>query len=395
MEHLSVCRHVLCCYGIQGAYAQLQVFWVFLFSFIFNNALFFAFRKPLQVPAVFTILYPFSQDTWIIMITSYLFGCGVMYLINRQVFGLRASYFNTASVLAVPLISQSQLRRLYVVNVAWQVKLAFLFWLPMGSILCHIYKLVEIKFYCILVVNFYCEKGTITNSLLEINVLNFVILRGSLLEFLVAGQLEDPADTFDKMIERNMSFLVPQNSISERLFRQSPFEHMRHAYQVTVVERAGLMPFRSNKGSIDPRVLAGMAGTVNSKYTIMGERHLLRFSKKEMAIASFPHSFLYAKKSWLFNNAEPLVLRLIEAGIYRHLEEVYFWDVTKGERDYYRSNIEDGEVVLSLDHLGMICPLIVGIGVLLASSVLFLEILLAKMTEPIYFEMPLSLYIID
>ncbi len=198
--------------------------------------------------------------------------------------------------------------------------------------------------------------------------------RGSLLEFLVAGQLEDPPDTFQKILDRDMTILVPKGTIYEKFFRESPFDSMRVAFQKAVLEKDGLVPFGINSGGGNDKVLAGEAGMIYTKYTIMGKRHLFDFSREEWPIASFPHSFLYAKGSDMFHQAEPLVLRLIEAGVYKHLEFMYYWDVTRKERDHYRSHNDDKAVVLGLEHLGMICPLIVGTGIGLALIAFLFEV---------------------
>ncbi len=297
------------------------------------------YRNPQPVTAVWTIFYPFLTPLWIAIILCTFTVCMLLILINALKFKHDSPTFHIIAISLLSVLSESFPTKWFSYNITHYVRIILFFWLPMSFLLGCVY-------------------------------------RSSLLQFLVAGELEDPPDTFHKVMDRDLMIVMPTGTMLEQLFRESPFEYMRQAYQHGV-DKGGFIPFsvgptKMHKDAMDE----GRAVNVATDISNVGVRHQMPMSKKERPIGFLLHGYIFKRNSLLRAKMQPILMTLYEVGIHEYLKNVFLWRRAKPERDHERFNQEEVLVVLTWDHVGWTFLLVSCSGLSISSIFFILEVLI-------------------
>ncbi len=297
------------------------------------------YRNPQSVTAVWTILYPFLTPLWVSIILCTFFVCLLLIFINGAKFKQDNPTFRIVAISLLSVLSESFPTKWFTYNISHYVRIILFFWLPMSFLLGCVYK-------------------------------------SSLLQFLVAGELEDPPDTFHKVMDRDLVVLVPTGTMLERLFRESPFEHIKLAYEHGV-EKNGFFPFRTGPPSwlIKARE-EGRAVNFASDVSNVGSRHQRQMSKKELPIGYMLHGYIFKRNSLLLSKMQPILMTLNEAGVIEYLNNIFLWHKAKSERDHERLNIQTNLVVLTWEHVGWTFLLVSCSGLSISSLFFIVECLI-------------------
>ncbi len=193
--------------------------------------------------------------------------------------------------------------------------------------------------------------------------------------------MQDPADTFDKILERNLVIAMPTGTVIDQLFKTSPFETMRLAYEFGK-ENGGFYPW----GQLMPRdlyntLLKGDAVSLLTDDLHVGRRHIVEISKVERLIGYMPKGFMFKMNSKLRTQMEPILGSLIESGIYEHLKQVFLWHRARPERVYYRFKQPKHLVILNWERVGWSFVLIVFSGMSVSALAFVGEVLLYRETS--------------
>ncbi len=303
-----------------------------------------AHRVPEPIAAVWTIFYPFSTGLWVILIAGTVAVCLFLLLINTINFGLDSPNFHILAISLLSLLGESFPNYWFHYNITAQVKMILFVWLPMSFLLGSMYK-------------------------------------SSLLQFLVAGEYEDPADTFEKVLERDLIIAMPTGSVMGELFKTAPFESMRLAYEAGK-DKGGYYPW----GQLAPPWIfeANKEGKVVALVTDnleIGRRHFAQKSKVERPVGYLLNGFLFKRNSLLRRKIQPILETLIETGIYEHLKDHFLWFRAKPERDHYRVAQQRHLVVLRWGHVGWSFTIIAGFGLIWSVITFFLEFMFYKKSK--------------
>ncbi len=294
-------------------------------------------RTPQPVTAIWTIFYPFVTPLWVAIILSTLFVCFMLLVINRLKFKSASPSFRIVSISLLSILSESFPSRWFIENISVHVILVLYIWLPMSFMLGSVYK-------------------------------------SSLLQFLVAGEVEDPADTFEKVIERDMIIVTMTGNALEQLFSGSPYETTRLAYEHGK-DKGGYIPW----GKVAPEwlqnsILEGRGVGFSTENLQIGNRHRSQTSKKERPVGYMVNGFLFKRNSIYQSKMQPILMLLIDTGIYEHLKEIFLWNRARPERDYYRAKKDENLVVLTWEHVGWTFLLVASSGLAMASVTFIIEV---------------------
>ncbi len=293
---------------------------------------------PQQISAVWTIFYPFVTPLWITLVLCTFVVTVVLLVINAQKLKDKSPSYHITAIAMLSIISEAFPKRWFDKNITLQVKLLLFIWLPMSFLLSCVY-------------------------------------RSSLLQFLVAGEFEDPPDTFAKVIERDLIISMPAGTLADQLFGNSPFDSMRLAYRHGV-KKGGFYPW--GKGipqDLLEAVVEGRAVDLQDFDTLVGNRHLFQMSKKEYPIGYLLTGIMFKRNSLLRAKMQPLLMALIDSGIYEHLKDLFLWRKAKSERDYERLNNDNDLVILTWDHVGWTFLLVTCFGLAMSCCAFVVEVL--------------------
>ncbi len=299
------------------------------------------YRVPQPITAIWTIFYPFVTPLWIALILSTLIVTCVLLAINALVLKEDNPTFHIIAISLLSILSESFPNRWFHENISSKVILVLYVWLPMSFLLGSVY-------------------------------------RSGLLQFLVAGENEDPPDTFQKVLERDLIIVMATGTLFEQLFQTAPYESMRLAYKHGE-EKGGYFPW--NKGSLalewlQEAVADGKAVGFSTSNLHIGNRHRSLKSKNEHVVGIMLHGFVFKRNSQLLQRIHPILTMIIDTGIYEHLKDKFLWHRARRERDYYRLHSKENLVVLTWNHVGWTFLLVASCGLALASLVFVFEVLL-------------------
>ncbi len=302
---------------------------------------------PQKKTTIWTVFYPFVTPVWIALVLCTLVVTLVLLIINLQKFKYNSPAYHIIAIAMLSIISEAFPKRWFEKNITTQVKLILFIWLPMSFMISCVY-------------------------------------RSSLLQFLVAGDFEDPPDTFAKVIERDLIIYMPAGTLADQVFGDSPYESMRLAYQHGL-KKDGFYPW--GKGipqNLLDNVIEGKGVDLQSPGTIVGQRHHVQISKKEYPVGYFLTGLVFKRNSPLQTKMLPYLMTLIDSGIYSHLKDMFLWQKAKPERDYERHKQDDDLVILTWDHVGWIFLLVMCIGLALSCFAFIVENFVSTYTSILY-----------
>ncbi len=292
---------------------------------------------PQKITAIWTIFYPFETQLWIAIVLCTFIVCIILVLINRHKYQDETPSFRITAIAVLAIISESFPPKWLHRRITPHVKLVLFIWLPMSFLLGCLYK-------------------------------------SSLLQFLMAGELEDPSDTFEKVLERDLIISMPTGTVVDQLFGNSPFETMRLAYEHGV-KKGGYYPW----GKETPKdaltaVVEGRAVDLQTIDTHIGNRHRAQISKKERPVGYILTGIMFKRNSPLLTKMLPILMALMDSGIYNKLKNQFLWRKAKPERDHARLAQDNDLVVLTWDHVAWTFLLVMCTGLALACFVFIGEV---------------------
>ncbi len=304
-------------------------------------------RNPQPITAVWTIFYPFYTPLWIAIILSTLVVTLIMIFINMLKFGKDSPTFHIIAISLLSILSESFPTKYFQDKIRSQVVMILYVWLPMSFLLGSVYK-------------------------------------SSLLQFLVAGEFEDPPDTFEKVMERDLLIAMPTGTVIDQLFKTAPYKSMRLAYKHGE-ERGGFFPWSSSAPTwIEQTLSEGKGVGFSTADQNVGSRHKTVRSKREYPIGYLLNGFLFKRNSHLRSKMQPIIMTLIDTGIFEYLKDKFLWHRARPEREHYRLNQHEHLIVLTWNHVGWTFLLVASSGLAVASVAFVLEAFTYKRNTQYY-----------
>ncbi len=332
--------------SVELAIGQLPYSWDFFQRADIINTVGFrrahlTYGEPKPISAVWTIFYPFETFLWIaIVIVTLITSLSLLY-INDLAYNEKSPSNRIIAICLLTLLNENFSPKWLKQNISSQVMVILYFWLPMSFLIGCVY-------------------------------------RSSLLIYLVAGDLEDPPDTFEKVIERDLIIVMPTGTLFEQMFKTAPYESMRQAY-IHGLDKGGYIPWNTLAPEwLESAVSGGKGVAFFTEELQIGNRHRSVMSKKEPPVVFMMNGFLFKRNSPLQLKIQPILMSLTDSGTYEHLKDKFLWNRAKRERDFYRSNHEENLVVLTWDHVGWTYLLVACSGLALAALAFITEVKYCK-----------------
>ncbi len=266
-----------------------------------RREMFFVAKHPESRTAYYTLAGPFDIATWILLMIA------MLSMALLLAFSASLKYFD--SLLGNPLqsflagfgilITESLPTKQLSFQYLWKLKhicIALIIWLPT----CYFISLAY---------------------------------RSNLLASLCRQELEDPIDTYEDVLERNMKAYVPLGTSAGRLLNTSPNPTVRHFYLKAVTE------VRFVKGGYPQDIREEM---LSGKAVISGIKEIThktsgRIAKHTLISGNLHCGYYHRKNDFTMTRAKMVLDTLVEIGIKNKIVDGYIWRMSKPERVRLRS----------------------------------------------------------
>ncbi len=277
------------------------------FGFFTTERKFFILVKKIgALPRYQSIIDPFNIDVWVAVFVAVVVLWLTLIVYSKSGFYDERSFFNMMRVAMCALLAEDIPARLLALNQKEQrtigIKILLMTWLPMTAMIVMAYQ-------------------------------------SNLLASLVRSSQEKPIDTFQDILDLDLTFYLYQRTMTPNLLANSPFPIVREVYQKAVVEKNGFFDMDKERKLLDKILAATMKGksVVDGADVNFHEfTHLVR-KGKHLTHATFPSGFYFAINHPLLNKAKIALRHLFEGGIYHKLHKEFLWLGSKKGRDYERN----------------------------------------------------------
>ena len=305
-------------------------------------------KYPDDVTQYSTLVSPFGWWVWLFTAISiaavYVFIIVVVRVDAHN--NIDMDIFQIGSITCGPMIFEPMHRKLFYFDKAAALRVLLFIWLPLSCLLGMSY-------------------------------------RGNLLAFLVKTGKEKPIDTFDDVMERDLTMYLSRSSFGNAWAKSSPIPYMQKVYDNQVRKKNGSYTF--DKGGDWPAhvkqgVKEGTAIFTNIHIRAIGTRHMYR-EAKDAVIGLFPTGFYHAMNLPVMDKVKWIIWTLAEVGIVNKITEVdYFFDMAQPEREFYRHQVVEENKTVTLQH---VLPIfLISIALVVLTVLLFLtELVVFKLSR--------------
>ncbi len=172
--------------------------------------------------------------------------------------------------------------------------------------------------------------------------------QSNLLSSLVKVQLEKPIDTFQQILDNDITVYYRQNTGVSILLSGNPIPIIQKAYKKrgkpyenpTIEERAAIFKdVEGGKGVLD-----------NTYSSIVSISHRLRIGR-ELEYGAFPCGYYYGINNPVLRDSNVILQRMIDSGVFQSIVLRAYWRDSAGVRGHYRNvQLEEAWNPLGLEH---------------------------------------------
>ncbi len=180
--------------------------------------------------------------------------------------------------------------------------------------------------------------------------------KSNLLASLVKVSEENPVDTFDDILERDMTVFLGRGSLAAHLLATSPKPVVRRAYIDSYLAKGGAYDFAGSREDPVPRRVSdavaegmGVQDAIESNFAAGRTRR-----GAGLTVGNFQCAYYYREDLPILAGLDRLVTALVESGIYSRRYRHHLWLSTKKERDYMRKHggdEDDRNAALDFSHV--------------------------------------------
>ncbi len=170
--------------------------------------------------------------------------------------------------------------------------------------------------------------------------------QSNLLASLVRGNYEKPVDTFQDIIDLDLTLYVYKFAAGPFLLETSPFAKVREAYQKNTLDKGGLHGQSDLKDPdtqyIVDEIMRGEALCDYSDTFFPKHEHMFRMGR-QLDFASYPVGFYFSLNNPVLRRMWPTFQRTVEGGVAQHLTRWFIWLIFSEGREYRNNEVVDEE----------------------------------------------------